>query len=157
MEKIYRHNGQIMLDDYFQYLDKHKSYMTSNVREFVFAPHHYDITDSKCPHDSWIESINIIECGSGQRMNQRSISIHAQFLGAYQNGYFEIKYVNVVRYHFGLNRTTNMDKLIGHGDWIVDEVTFLDEKIISHEIEFSLEGVWKIHCKDIIYSWTDIF
>jgi len=153
MELINRTQGIIELERYFEYLDGVRSRLPQGARNFVNLSYHYDFSDKKCPHDSWLEYINIYEEGLGPRKNERSISIKSRFLGAYQDGHFEIIYHRVSKYTAENFACVDLVDVDGHGDWLIDEVILLQSGEISHEIEFSHGIRWKIVCEDLSYSW----
>jgi hypothetical protein len=41
----------------------------------------------------------------------------------------------------------------GHGDWMVDEISFSDRGKVLHDIEWRAGVRWTIECDDIHYKW----
>jgi len=153
VEIIYKKGGEIMLENYLAYLDKNKNKFPPNAREFAFLPCHYQIKDRRCPHDSWVDSIIISEIGAERRKSKRIVSITAKFIGAYQDGFFELVYKNVEQYEIALGQLIKNTNNLGHGDWIVDELILTSSEQVSHEIELSNSRRWKVICDDILYNW----
>lgn len=48
--------------DYFAYLKNIKSQIPKSAYEFATANWHYNPSDSKCPHDAWLEDIIFEKC-----------------------------------------------------------------------------------------------
>ena len=144
-----------MLAKYLEYIAETEQSLPPGARNFVFLPYHYAMTDPKCPHDSWVETVNILEMGSRTDRGRRRISILSRFLGAYHDGYFDIEYKNVDSYRMSLKTSYRKITPIGHGDWIVDEILLDRAGHVSHEIIFE-NGSWKIICEDLNYSWHPI-
>jgi len=156
MKMIRIEKDGIFLENYLEYLDTWKESFPDNAKDFANLPYHYDLSDRRCPHDSWLESVSITENGSGPRSSNRKTTIEARFLGSYHDGYFSLEYVNVAEFDIGLaDRSENLSAG-GRGDWIVDEMSLADNRLISHEIVFSRKGAWYVLCQDIIYSWVPL-
>lgn len=109
-----------------------------------------------CLHDSWVERISITEVGESADMATRQLEIEILLLGAYHDGYHHLKYSGVTRYSGQILKTVRVNTPIGHGDWMVDEVTVLDSGAVKHEISFAETGTWEIICDDFIYQWQEM-
>lgn len=151
MDYIYEKDGQFLLDRYLEYIANNKDNFPINAGEFVFLPYHYDIYDRRCPHDSWVNCLNIFENGCGERNEKRIISIEARFINSFHDGNFKLCYKDVTFYDLEWSRGEG--PFIGHGDWIIDETIMLSSGQVLHEIIFSGGGSWKIISEDISYSW----
>jgi hypothetical protein len=116
---------------YFEYLRSVESRLPASARQFAMAPWHYDQQDHRCPHDSWLEALTISEPSSGVRCEIRSINILIRLLGAYHDGYLELRYENVQHYSVAGERT--LHGVSGHGDWLIDEITVADSGSVVHE------------------------
>lgn len=143
---------------YYEYLDSIKGKMPVNARNFATASWHYNPEDSRCPHDSWLESLAINEISSGERSEIRHIEIRVILLGAYHDGYIELLYRDVSKYvfekkakHIGIPPLVN----VGHGDWHIDEFSLTEDADVVHDIIFSTGAQWSIECKDVIYDWRN--
>jgi hypothetical protein len=141
------------LEEYLEYLRKIRDRLPPNARNFAFCQGHYDIEDNKSPYDSWVECVNIREQSEGARHEIRTLEIRTRFLSAAQEGFFEITYKNVQQYFLSLEKAARFSATIGHGYWVIDELLINPAGFVSHEIEFSDSGRWKITCADIIYKW----
>jgi hypothetical protein len=142
--------------EYYRYLETVKDKMPSNAKEFAMAEWHYDLTNHKCPHDSWLESVTVREIATGPRSEKRSIEIKIILLGANHNGYIEMTYKNVT--HYLLNKPKNSENVAvsyGHGDWLIDEVRLSDTSSVIHDISFHGGSNWTIECDDLIYEWKE--
>lgn len=136
---------------YQQYLQANKDRFPPSAFAFAIAPWHYDISDSRCPHDSWVEELIISEPARGERSENRWLEISVRLLGAYHNGHLELRYVDVKSYHLDVPAET-VRPFIGHGDWLLDEVRLSESSLVLHEIRFE-RGHWQIECTDIKASW----
>jgi len=87
----------------------------------------------------------------GKRRQQRSLSVNVRLLGAYHDGYIELRYPRVSRYE--LNVT---DGERGHRDWRYGELHLSDRGYLVHEIEWSgyATGVWVIETSDLEFRWV---
>jgi len=140
-------------DSYNRYLQSIRGQLSDNAFSFATAPWHYNSQDPRCPHDSWVESLCILEPSSGERSEIRIIEINIKLLGAYHDGYIELNYKNVHSYSLALSPNMSSDQRHGHGDWIIDEIRLSERGLILHEIEFWLGGCWVIECEDVNYYW----
>jgi hypothetical protein len=127
---------------YREYLQTIASRLPIAAREFALADWHYNHADHRCPHDSWLEDVNVWVAAMGDRREKRRAQIRSRFLGAYHDGYLELVYSDVSSFC--------VDQ--GLGDWLYDEVRLSDEGSIIHEIEFA-GGYWNIVAKDIRATW----
>jgi hypothetical protein len=141
------------LDDYLRYLTDNAEKFPAGAREFALADWHYDREHHQCPHDSWLEFFNITEISSGERNEVRVVEITAKLFGAYHDGYFSLVYRDVSSYSLECTTFRRGKALIGHGDWMVDELTMKGKNIVHHEIEFSEGGTIIVDSADIEYRW----
>lgn len=141
-------------NEYFQYLESIKDKLPKNVVDFAMAPWHYDPSDYKCPHDAWVESLKIAEVSFGERRRNRNIEIHLQLLGAYHDGFIDLIYKGVKGYTLTLPEEDNSGLNTWHGDWMSDEIRLTEDGNVIHEVEFQVDGRWKIFFTDIEYKWT---
>jgi hypothetical protein len=141
-----------MFDKYSEYLDNNRQFFSQETFEFATADWHYHPGDSRCPHDSWVESFTILE-GGEEADGGRRIKIELVLFGAYHDGRIEIHYEGVRGY--SLNLTPEIDYPIRkHGDWIIDEIRVTEDNWLVHEIQFWLDGTWLIECDNILYNWV---
>jgi len=57
---------------YSEYLNSLGDRLPASAYSSAIADWHYDHLDSRCPHDSWVESITIAEPASGDRSQRRN-------------------------------------------------------------------------------------
>jgi len=139
--------------DYHAYLKSMRSFLPPSAHEFASASWHYDYTDHRCPHDSWVETLLIREPSSGDRHEAREIEIAIRLLGAFHDGYLELSYPGVRSYSTSGFAGTSK---IGHGEWLVDEVRLSDNNLVLHEILFSNGSRWIIESRDIQFRWVHV-
>jgi hypothetical protein len=140
-------------DEYLRYLRDNAEKFPVSAREFALADWHYDMRHHQCPHDSWLEYFDIKEISSGKRNEIRFVEISTKYFGSYHDGYFCLEYRRVSSYSIQFSSFKRRERDIGHGDWIVDEITIDEENMVHHEIEFSEGGSVSIHCADLEYRW----
>lgn len=141
-------------EEYFAYLKEMKTRFPINAFDFASADWHWDASDPRCPHDAWLERLEIREVEIEKGSSKRDLVIEARFLGAYHDGYFTLKYHDVKKYNLdkaSLEFPPNMGS--GQGDWLIDEVYLDDDGLVIHDIEFANNGRWTIHCGDVEYTW----
>jgi hypothetical protein len=66
--------------------------MPRGAKEFALAEWHYDYADHRCPHDSWIKSIEVILDERKQGLPALRLSV----LGAFHDRVISIEYLGVV-------------------------------------------------------------
>ena len=137
------------------YLQSVKDKLPQSSADFAGAVWHYDTTHHQCPHDSWVESIEILEVATGTRGQIRSVEVSVKLLGAFHDGNAIIRYIDVVKYQVQGNFLSGTKPNAGHGDWLIDEVALSDNGLVSHEI-LLLHGSIFIECRDIDYQWVPL-
>jgi len=142
--------GGARFEAYAEYLESIRDRLPESAYAFAAAPWHYDFSDPRCPHDSWVESLTVSEPSSGERRQQRSVEIAVRLLGAYHDGHILLTYKSVRGY---LLNSLHDSHGAGHGDWLTDEIRLSDSGLVLHEVEFSRGGRWVIECKDVAYEW----
>ncbi len=141
-------------DRYRKYLEENKSKFPKNAYELATSTWWFDFSNHKCPHDSWLEKISIVEPAEGERNEKRSTNIEVKLLGAYHDGYIKLKYRNVTSFKIDAFNVKE-----GHSDWCYDEFRISSNNLLIHEIEWSGyqdASNWLIESEDIEYSWEDI-
>lgn len=142
------------VEAYYDYLQSVKDRLSPDAFSFASADWHYDPTDHRCPHDSWVESLTLAEPSSGNRHESRKVELKLRLLGAYHDGHSEILYSEVSGYHLRMPELhRGQGSPVGHGDWLVDEIRLSERGLVEHEIRFSQGSSWLIECENIIYKW----
>jgi hypothetical protein len=138
---------------YSNYLQQNEAAFPASAYELATSDWFYNPRDHRCPHDAWLESLQILEKpDTGPR--QRSFSISLRLLGAYHDGHIEIAYPKVYAYSFQ-NPSPNANS---HGDWRYDEFRISDRGHLVHEIEWAYGAqrrafAWTIEADDIDFRW----
>lgn len=141
------------LTAYKQYLRSISDFLPPETRDFVLSEWYY--TDfHRCPHDAWVESLEVFENFAGDRKQHREIEIRVRLLSASHDGHIHFRYQKVQAYDLNamLMRRSGNAK---HDDWLADEIT-LATGGIQHEIRFSSGIVWRIVCGSVSYEYTPI-
>ena len=115
---------------YHSYLESVKDRMPKSAYEFATAEWHYNFSDHRALHDSWLEELIVREPACGERNENRSLEIFIRLLAAYHDGYIELTYKNVRSYSLGKPR----DSWLNHRDWLNDEIRLSENGLVLHEI-----------------------
>ncbi|HLZ00378.1 MAG TPA: hypothetical protein VKT33_15065, partial [Candidatus Angelobacter sp.] len=84
---------------YAAYLRTIAEFLPAETREFALSDWYYDHSNwDRCPHDAWVESIELFENFSGERKEQRSIGIKIRLLAASHAGHILFTYNKVFGY-----------------------------------------------------------
>jgi hypothetical protein len=138
---------------YKQYLQSISDLLPAETRDFVISDWYYS-DFHRCPHDAWVENLEILENSSGDRSQHRDIAIRLRLLSASHAGHIHFRYQKVQAYDLNatlLRRSGNAK----HEDWLADEIS-LASGGLQHEIRFSSGIVWKIVCGSVSYEYTPI-
>ncbi len=136
-------------DAYEQYLQSVREHLPESAYTFATtAPFRRDGS----LHDAWVEAFTISEPSRGERSEIRDIEIHVRLLGAWHDGYIELHYKGVRRYSL-VTPELPPDWMMGHGDWLIDEVRLSKRGLVENEIVFWTRSRWLIECADIEYAW----
>jgi hypothetical protein len=139
--------------------ERYQAYLQS-VRD-VFPPSafalatsdwYFRFEDPRCPHDAWLESIEIGEHASGSRNQVRGAHLNVRLLGAYHDGHIELHYPRVCSYTLRGNLIHR-----GHCDWRYDELRLSERGNLIHEIEWcgaTDTASWIIEASDIEFRWV---
>ena len=136
---------------YREYLRSVKDRLPASALEFATAAWHYDYSDHRCPHDSWVESLTIDEPARGGRLEARSLRISTHLLGAFHDGHLLLDYADVQMYSLENPKTRS-----GHDDWLFDEIRLSENGFVLHEVLFSNDSLWLIEAKDISWQWRPL-
>lgn len=137
-------------DSYHAYLEAIRDDLPPSTREFFFAPWHYDPTDHRCLHDSWLESIEIRDSPD----ESRKTSIVLRLLGAYHDGHMTIVYDGVETYSLSRSLApVALPRTQGHGDLLADELS-LEDGTLKHHLEFSGGALMQIAFQDLRWNWS---
>jgi hypothetical protein len=137
---------------YKEYLIESKNRFPKKAYKLATSDWYFNFDDRRCPHDSWLEEINIFEPAKGDRNEKRVTSIRVKLLGAYHDRYIEMFYPKVYSYKLIMRECKE-----SHCDWIYDEFRLSTAGNIIHEIEWA--GIedrerWIIEASDVIYKQT---
>jgi hypothetical protein len=134
--------------EYRQYLERAKATFPSSAYELAISPWYFDFQDHRCPHDAWLDKLQVSESPMSDR--KRSVSARITLIGAYHDLVLEFHYPVVSKY-----RCDIPDSLGGHRDWLYDEFRLSDSGDVVHEIEWrgpSQAGSWVIEASDVLFQ-----
>jgi hypothetical protein len=125
---------------------------THEIPHFAAEPWYRDPSDHRCPHDSWLDSIEISEPAQGQRHERRTTYITIRLLGAYHDGHILFRYSDVRSYSIVAG-----DCAHGLRDWLSDSFAASGESIV-HDIAWSgasdgEQAHWRIEARDVQFEW----
>jgi hypothetical protein len=147
--------------DYPAYVDylQGVSHPCDDALEFARAEWNHNWRDHRSAHNGWIEKILIREDGA---LNHRVINMRLELLTYHEDFRLVFDYIDVVGYAFSVpsskrrswetNRRAKPWVDIGHSYWRVDELLFLDDGVLSHDILLSEDGTLQVLCVDFIYD-----
>jgi hypothetical protein len=139
---------------YREYLESVKDSFPPSAYALATSDWYFYPRDHRCPHDAWLESLSLAEPSSGSRHEIRTLSLQARLLGAYHDGYIELRYPRVFRYCLDID-----DGEMGHRDWRYDEFRVSDGGRLIHEIEWwgpRQTGTRLIEASDLEFRWVPI-
>lgn len=134
-------------DRYRQYLEASKDRFPQGAYALATSGWYYDPNDHRSPHDAWLEQFDLNEISATESGKGRWLSLTVRLLGAYHDGYVELRYPRVRSYSFALERGDR-----GHCDWRYDEFRVTDQGELIHEIEWGAPGKvghWVIEASDL--------
>lgn len=121
--------------------------------EFATAQWYADPRDHRCPHDGWLESVEITEPASGARQERRATAVTLRLLGAYHDGHIRFRYTGVTSYRLSSEACGR-----GVGDWLRDELTVVEGGLLRHQITWCNgpdgESEWVIEAENVAYEWV---
>jgi hypothetical protein len=142
---------------YAAYLKTIAEFLPAPTKEFALSDWYYSDQD-KCPHDAWVESIELFENFSGEGKERRNIGIRIRLLAASDAGHILFTYENVFGYELKFSPTIRQwdGKLVlpKHEDWMADEISLNSRGHVVHEIHFRSGCVWQIEAECISYAFT---
>lgn len=137
---------------YAEYVDANTSRFPPGAFELATSSWYFDASDHRCPHDAWVESLEISESGERGRQDVRIVELRVTLLGAYHDGRITLRYPKVYGYEI---RFVGGDR--GHRDWLYDEFRLSEAGHLVHEIEWAgpaETGRWLIDASDVEFIWT---
>src|SRR5690348_1953791 len=84
---------------YRSYLEGPGSALPPGAKSLATSDWYFSSSDHRCPHDSWLESVEVAEAGE---INNRTLSVRIRLLGAYDDGHIDLHYSDVSHYSIGL-------------------------------------------------------
>jgi hypothetical protein len=137
---------------YRKYVETNRERFPASGYALAQSDWYFDHRDHRCPHDAWLEALDLTEASSGERSEKRALSMRVRLLGAYHDGYIELYYPRVLRYALKV-----VDGEHGHRDWCYDELRLSKDGNLIHEVEWrgpTGNGVWLIEASDLEFKWT---
>lgn len=137
---------------YQEYLQSKKDVFAPSAHALATSDWYFNFKDHRCPHDAWLETLSLSELPSSNGRKRRSLSLNVRLLGAYHDGYIELRYPQVFRYVLNVRNGER-----GHRDWRYDELRVSDQGHLIHEIEWwGLHdvGAWVIEASDLEFRWV---
>jgi len=123
-----------------------------HIPQFATEPWYRNPSDHRCPHDSWLDAVEIRELADGERHERRRSAISIRLISAYHDGHIVFRYSGVTRFAIDCDASAG-----GVGDWIRDEFSTSDAGLLEHRISWcrgtSLEAEWFIEADDVSYEW----
>jgi hypothetical protein len=119
------------------------------IPEFAATDWYSDPRYHRCPHDAWLEILEVKEIGEGERQERRSTAIVIKLLGAYHDSHIVLRYTGVRRFACGGGEGPG-----GVGDWLQDEFTTNAAGLLEHRITWAnAKSEWFIEMENVSYEW----
>ncbi len=124
------------------------AFLPEGAKTLVLSDWHYNASDRRCPHDSWIQSIEITPNESKTTIER----VQLRLLGAYHDRLISLSYLDVsdCSIHGQLVEGSRQNL-----DWLYDEVHLLDSGRVEHLIEFEA-CVMRIESADLVCEFTAV-
>lgn len=141
-------------ESYRDYVVSHSAQFPPGALVLASSDWYFDPRDHRCPHDAWLEDMTISEPATGDRNEQRATEIRVRLLGAYHDGFIELRYSGVISYSL-----SSVSAVRGIGDWRYDEFRLHSNGHLVHEIEWAgfpgEDGSrWLIEASDVEFKWN---
>jgi hypothetical protein len=141
---------------YRGYLESIAEFLPEKTREFALSSWYYE-DFHRCPHDAWLEKVEVFENSTGDRSQVRDIGVRVKLLSASHAGYIQFQYQKVWAYDLNKRKIEHKPGIAPqHGDWLADEITLTSNGQVLHEIRFSSGIVWRIECGSVGYEYLPI-
>lgn len=138
-------------EQYQDYLRKNRTVFPPHAYELATSDWYFGFTDHRAPHDAWLETASFSEPATGDRHENRTLSLRIKLLGAYHDQWIEFLYPQVFSYSLA-----NPAAAHGHFDWRYDEFRLSDDGHLVHEIEWAgprgTTAHWVIEADDVLFS-----
>ena len=141
-------------EGYGNYLRSRRADFPPSAYALATSDWYFGNSDHRAPHDAWLETAEFRELSSGQRQEQRQLSLTVRLLSAYHDGFIELHYPQVFAYTLD-----SQDSAAGYCDWRYDELRLSENGHLIHEIEWHYAGPtgrWLIEASDVIHSWIPV-
>ena len=123
-----------------------------HIPQFATEPWYRNPSDHRCPHDSWLDAVEIRELADGERHERRRSAISIRLISAYHDGHIVFRYSGVTRFAIDCDASAG-----GVGDWIRDEFSTSDAGLLEHSISWcrgtNSEAEWLIEADEVAYEW----
>jgi hypothetical protein len=136
---------------YRNYLQSVRDAFPPSAYALAVSDWYFNFSDHRSPHDAWLESFTLCETSSGRGGEERRLTLLVRLLGAFHDGYIELRYPRVMSYALNMGEGKR-----GHRDWRYDEFRISDRGALIHEIEWCGDrdaGRWVIEASDLEFRW----
>lgn len=136
------------------YLESVRTQFPPGAWDLTTSDWYFSFGDHRCPHDARIESATFSEPATGERREQRTVSLRIRLLSAYHSGYIGLFYPQIFSYSLEC-----ADSPRGHGDWRYDEFRLSERGHLLHEIEWwsgDAQARWLIEASDVELRWLPL-
>ena len=136
-------DGAYYWDEYFQYLESHRSRFPAQLYEFAARWEHYSLSDRESLHDSWVQEIRIRRQGSAATITAVELSL----LGASHDLVHKLTYESVHEVRFDLEYPAGQSGC----DLLVHEFR-VEEDSFVHELLFASGKTILVRFQDFSYD-----
>lgn len=135
----------------------HAQRLPPGVKEFLLNVDYWNPQKRLCPHDSWVECIEIREGREKAEFStqRRSVNLKIVTLGAYHDVKLTFSYSGVSAYALKMDHPSQRGNR-AHGDWIDDRFEIVDEETIRHRIALGSGAAIDVSFKDATLTMEQI-
>lgn len=131
------------------------SQLPVDARKYALASWHCDPTDHRCIHDAWVETISVVEAGTGARKEIRSMGVVIRLLAAHHDRRLILKFPGVRRYSVQRLQSQFDRPNAGHGDVLDDSIKLASDGYLLYTLRTEF-GTVEIEAKDLQFSQQPI-
>ena len=95
-----------------------------------------DPSEHRCPHDAWLESLELGQLANGERSQDRISTITLRLLGAYHDAAIVFQYSDVKNFSIASGSSAH-----GLGDWLDDQFSLTTDNTLRHDINWCFGAV----------------
>ncbi|HEX4140892.1 MAG TPA: hypothetical protein VHY09_11130 [Candidatus Methylacidiphilales bacterium] len=133
---------------YLEYLKTIKGSLPAHIYEFASDERYFTLNSPHSLHDSWLDSVEVLESRNPNRPFEPRCAITLKLLGQLHDRRIILEYEGVNFYDLSGRRNPFNWADTLHGDIFTHEVRVEKEGLLTHEIGFVSESTFLIECRN---------